>query len=246
MVNAMPTHPTLLLIHGLGATSGAWAELEAELEWPGRVVVPDLPGHGLSAWTGDYTLGTLAGALSPDFELDEPVVVVGHSLGGAVGLCLASGLFRPRVEAVVGIGIKVTWSDEDIINMKKVAERGVRYFDTREDAVDRFLRQAGLADLVEPDHRSARTGVVEDHDKWRLSQDPLTFAQKPVDMAGLMAAARCPVVLGAGEHDAMVTAADLSAYVSDERIAAGRGHNVQVEDPAWVATLVQDVTAPLL
>ena len=246
MVNVMPTHPTLLLIHGLGATSGVWAELEAELEWPGRVVVPDLPGHGLSAWTGDYTLGTLAGALSPDFGLDEPVVVVGHSLGGAVGLCLASGLFRPRVEAVVGIGIKVTWSDDDIANMTKVAERGVRYFETGEDAVDRFLRQSGLAGLVGADHRSARTGVVEDRGQWRLSQDPLTFAQKPVDMEGLMAAATCPVVLGAGEYDAMVTAADLSAHVSDVRIAAGRGHNVQVEDPSWVAALVQEVAAPLV
>jgi pimeloyl-ACP methyl ester carboxylesterase len=59
-------------------------------------------------------------------------------------------------------------------------------------------------------------------------------------MAALMAAARCPVVLGAGEHDAMATDAELAAFVDQPRIAGDRGHNVQVEDPGWVATLIEE------
>ena len=87
---------TLLLIHGLGATSGVWADLEAELQWPGRVVKPDLPGHGRSPWTGDYTVGAMAGVLSAHFDNGEDVIVVGHSLGGGVGICHASGFSDQR------------------------------------------------------------------------------------------------------------------------------------------------------
>lgn len=239
----MVNTPTLLLIHGLGANSGVWADLEAELDWPGRVVTPDLPGHGDSAWTGDYNVGTLAGALSPDVDRDEPVIIVGHSLGGGVAICLASGFFRPAVKAVIGLGIKVTWTDDDVSAMTKVVEQGVRYFESRTEAVTRFLRQAGLDGVVAPDHRSPASGVVEENGRWRVCQDPLTFAQKPLDMVGLMAAARCPVVLGAGEHDAMVSETDLGTFVERPRIARGRGHSVHVEDPRWVADLVTEVAA---
>ena len=237
--------PTLLLIHGLGATSGVWADLETELDWPGRVVAPNLGGHGSSAWIGDYTVGTLAAAISTDLDRDEPVVIVGHSLGGGVGIVLASGFYRPRVQAVIGIGIKVAWTDEDVAKMAGMAKRGVRYFDSRHEAVARFLRQSGLDGVAGADHPSVEGAVVEENGRWRLSQDPMTLAQKALDMVALMAAAQCPVVLGAGEHDAMVSADDLRRFVDGPQIAPGRGHNVQVEDPAWVADLVRSTVAGL-
>ena len=233
--------PTLLLIHGLGATAGVWAELQAELDWRGPVVTPELAGHGRAPWTGDYTIGSLAAGLSHQLEAGEEVVIVGHSLGGGVGLALASGLYRPRVRGVVGIGIKVSWTDDDVAQMAGVAGRGIRWFDTRDEAVTRFLRLAGLDGLVAPDHPAITTAVVEEDGRWRVSQDPMTFAQDPLDMATLMAAAEraeVPVVLGAGEHDALVGAADLAPFVAQPRIATERGHNVQVEDPAWVAGLL--------
>ena len=63
------------------------------------------------------------------------------------------------------------------------------------------------------------------------------------ELMGAVGAAGIPVILGAGEHDAMVTEADLAAHVPDPRIAAGNGHNVQVEDPAWFAQLVEEVSS---
>ena len=236
-----PARPSLLLIHGLGATAGVWADLQAQLDWPGRVIVPDLPGHGSSPWSGDYTLGALAAGVAGHCRQDERVLVVGHSLGGCVALCLASGFFRPAVAGVVGVGVKIAWSDDDVAGMARVAAKGVRWFDTRAEAADRFLLQAGLQGIVDHDHPAVSDAVVGQDGRWRVAQDPATFAQRPVDMPGLMAAARCPVVLGAGEHDAMVTRADLADHTERPRIAAGRGHNVQVEDPAWVAGLLAEL-----
>ncbi|MEL7155218.1 MAG: alpha/beta hydrolase [Actinomycetota bacterium] len=237
------TDATLLLIHGLGASGGVWSGVQEELAWPGRVVVPELPGHGAAPWTGDYSLGAMAAAVASELEPGEPVVAAGHSLGGVVALCLASGFFRPAVQAVVGVGLKIVWTDDDLAGMAKVAAKGVRHFDTRDEAATRFLRQAGLDGLVPLDHPATETGVVADGDRWRAAQDPLTFAQRPVPMAALMAAAHCPVLLGAGEHDAMVSADDLAVHVDDPRIAAGRGHNAPVEDPAWFAQLVMEAAS---
>ena len=55
------SEPTLLLLHGLGATAGVWADLVSELEWPGRVIAPDLAGHGRAP----FGLATMPWSLWP-------------------------------------------------------------------------------------------------------------------------------------------------------------------------------------
>ncbi len=182
------------------------------------------------------------------------LLIVGHSLGGAVGLELASGRYAHPVLGVLALGVKTTWTDDDVAGMAKVAERGVRWFPTRDEATARFLRQAGLEGVtgpggpVGPDHPAVIDAVVEGVGPeaglgWRVAQDPASFAQRPVDMAALLDAARCPTWIGAGAGDAMATEAELSAYVDSPHIAPGRGHNVQVEDPAWAVGLVEALAA---
>ena len=234
---------TLLLIHGLGATSGVWHDLIEAVEWPGRIVAPDLPGHGSAEWTGDYTVGALAAGVSRHLDNGEDVVIVGHSLGGGVAVALASGFFRPVVHGVIALGVKVAWSDDDVAAMAGVAGKGVRWCESRDEAVDRFLRNSGLSGLVEPDHPAVDHAVVEDDGRWRVAQDPMTFAQRKLDMAGLLAAAVCPVLLGAGASDAMAMEADLRAHTATPRICADAGHNVQVERPDWVVGLIQEITS---
>ena len=41
--------------------------------------------------------------------------MLGHSLGGVVALALGSGRFAVPVQAVIGLGIKVVWADEDLV-----------------------------------------------------------------------------------------------------------------------------------
>lgn len=235
----------LLMIHGLGATSGVWADVLEQLDWDGPVLTPDLPGHGSAEWIDEYTVGTLAAGVASSvfdqLEDDEPVIAVGHSLGGGVALCLASQFFGPVVTGVIGLGIKIAWTDDDVTNMAKVASRGRKPFDSRDEAVERFLRMAGLSGIVTPGHAAAEAAVVQSDGQWVVAQDPRTFAQRKLDMAGLMAAAKCPVILGAGANDAMVSEADIAAHVADPRICLESGHNVQVEDPAWVISLITEL-----
>ena len=83
--------PPLLLVHGLGGAAWNFSELAPLL--PGRrLIVPDLPGHGASSPLPAPSLTGFADVLAQIFEeqlLDEPVDVVGHSLGGVVALRLA-------------------------------------------------------------------------------------------------------------------------------------------------------------
>src|SRR5688572_8069530 len=105
--------PLLLLLHGLGATGDVWSGWWPALarRWPGRWLAPDLPGHGGSAALPAYTFDALAEALVPLVEPAGRTVVLGHSLGGVVALALAA---RSSVAAVVGLGIKVSWNDEEL------------------------------------------------------------------------------------------------------------------------------------
>ena len=108
--------PVLLLLHGLGATGDVWdgwQPLPAR-RWPGRWLAPDLPGHGGSRPLPSYTFDALAAAVASIASGGARTVVLGHSLGGVVGLALASGRFSVPVQAVIGLGIKVAWTQEEL------------------------------------------------------------------------------------------------------------------------------------
>ena len=95
VIGAGEGEPLLLLLHGLGATADVWAGWGPLLaaRWPGRWVAPDLPGHGGSAPLARYSFGALAAAVADLAGPAERTVVLGHSLGGVVGLALGSGWF---------------------------------------------------------------------------------------------------------------------------------------------------------
>lgn len=235
----------MLLLHGLGATGAVWhGALDAArtTDLPGALA-PDLPGHGAAAWASSYSFGTHAEAVLPLLEaFDRPVPVVGHSMGGVVALELAV-LAPERVSRVVGLGIKVSWPPDDAARALAMADRPVTSYDTRDAAVERFLRVSGLAGLVPADDPMVDGAVVDreavgEGSGWRLAQDPRTFGVGVPDMAGLLAGASCPVVLARGEHDAMVSHRQLAELVADPVTLPGLGHNAHVEDPAAVLALV--------
>lgn len=82
----------LLLIHGLGGTRHTWRHLIDALAATHTVIAPDLPGHGGSdALGGDYSPGAHACALRDLLVAlgHSSATIVGHSLGGGIGLQFA-------------------------------------------------------------------------------------------------------------------------------------------------------------
>jgi pimeloyl-ACP methyl ester carboxylesterase len=233
--------PVLLLVHGLGATGDVWSRWTPLLteRWAGHWLAPDLPGHGGSGALPGYSFGALAGSLAGLVGDVGRLVVLGHSLGGVLGLTLASGWFGVQVESVVGLGIKVDWTTDELNKARALALRPVSWFPSREEAAARYLRVSGLAGLFAPDDDAVGAGVRQEGGRWRLAMDPAVFAVGAPDLRGLLCAARSRVVLARGEHDPMVTDDQLVIPASTRVTLSGLGHNAHVEDPAATMTLLE-------
>lgn len=100
------TLPTTVLLHGIGSNATPFAPVMTRLApHVRRIVAPDYPGHGFSprAWstlTTQALFESVTAALDAVLGADEPAVLVGNSLGGAVALHYAS--VRPeRVRGLV-------------------------------------------------------------------------------------------------------------------------------------------------
>ncbi|MFB7719814.1 alpha/beta fold hydrolase [Nocardia sp. NPDC056100] len=99
----------MLFLHGIAATCDSWSTVRAELEHDHDTDAYDHRGHGASPHHGpaDLTVTQLAADLNATLDAlnsAEPVVLVGHSLGGMTIMAYAANHpehFRSRVAAVV-------------------------------------------------------------------------------------------------------------------------------------------------
>ncbi|MBY8874798.1 alpha/beta hydrolase [Micromonospora sp. PLK6-60] len=233
--------PLLLLLHGMGATGEVWLPWAPLLErdWAGRWLAPDLAGHGWTPGLSGYTFQGLAGRVAEGLDARDRLVVLGHSLGGVVALALAARTAGLPVAAVVGLGIKVAWSAAELDKARELADRPVTWFATRDEAARRYLRVAGLTGLLAPDHPVVDAGLRREDGRWRLAMDPAAFAVGAPDLPALLAATDVPVLLARGEHDPMVTDAQLEKLGVPVVTLPGLGHNAHVEDPSAVLALVE-------
>jgi pimeloyl-ACP methyl ester carboxylesterase len=226
----------LVLLHGLGATRQVWRDFLTADRWRESWMAPDLRGHGASPHAKNYSLGVHAADVAEQIQNAgdfNDIVVVGHSMGGMIALALASGWFGVQPARVFGLDIKVSWNDDELAGMRKMAAAPVRSFATRDEAIARYLKVSGLAGLTGADSPEATAGVIQTAEGWRLACDLATASIGAPPMRALMTAARAPVHLARGEADAMVTREQLVAYDSDARDLPG-GHNVMVENPGAV------------
>ncbi len=86
--------PVVVILHGLFGSASNLGHTAKDLATDHRVISVDLPGHGRSAWAEDYSHDAMAQAI-----LDALIPLqlhsfqlIGHSLGGKIGMQLASRL----------------------------------------------------------------------------------------------------------------------------------------------------------
>jgi pimeloyl-ACP methyl ester carboxylesterase len=164
--------------------------------------------------------------------------VLGHSLGGVVGLALAGGGFPVTVQAVIGLGIKVAWAEDELDRARALAHRSPAWFASRDEAAVRYLRISGLSGLLDAAGPAVDAGLQEQGGRWRLTMDPGVFAVGAPDMPQLLARSQAPVTLARGEHDAMNTDEQLTRLGVPAVTLPGLGHNAHVENPHLVSTLL--------
>ena len=103
--------PRIAFLHGLFGQGRNWTQIAKAVSGPSgsdaRCLLVDLPDHGRSPWSAEFSLDTYADAVAStlrDEGGDDGWTVVGHSLGGKVAMVLA--LRHPElVERLVVVDI---------------------------------------------------------------------------------------------------------------------------------------------
>ena len=240
---------TYLLLHGLGCTSDVWRGLISVIEGSsaGKWITPDMRGHGRSDWAEAYGLGYHAADMAPLLEGEDRIVIVGHSMGALVAMVLATGIFDFSITAVLGIGPKHDWPAEEREKLNTFAKKPIRWFKTREQAVERYLLVSGLKGLLDVDDESLSSAIFQGSEGFRLAADPKTvLVGGPA--AGLFAAASysSPIRLACGEKDNVTDIDGLRTMDPDAIVLKGLSHNAHVEDPAAVWKMVQNLEANII
>lgn len=244
--------PAVIVLHGVMGHHREWDLLVDTLAADHEVVVVDQRGHGASGWAPTYDIVSLVSDVEEvALRLGlHRVSVVGHSLGGLVGLGLAAK--RPDlVESLavldVGPGSLSTEFGQAIPDI--VATLGRTTYTSVDDAVAEWLaanplaRPDLMANYVEHALRDAGDGRLA----WTFDGDGLarlvSHGLVPEVLWDLVDGVTCPTLVVRGSLSEVLEAREAQRLV--ERLADGRleeiagaGHDLGVEQPEAVAEVV--------
>ncbi len=216
-----PSAPLLLLVHGGRDHARSWDWVARELRHDYHVIVPDLRGHGDSAWSvgSSYALTDFVLDVAQLLEaVDEyPVTIVGHSLGGAVSL-LFTGVFPEKVERLVAIeglgpppavlrdirGVPGWQRVRDWVErMQKLAGRQPRRYESIDAAAKRMLEENAFLSEDQAHHLTIH-GVARNEDgtySWKFDNyvrafSPIRLTEEEAEE--LRGRIECPVLLVRG------------------------------------------------
>jgi pimeloyl-ACP methyl ester carboxylesterase len=81
--------PLVAFCHGLFGQGKNWTTIAKEIAVDHRVLLVDMPHHGRSEWPEHFDYVDVADRVATLFDADDPVALVGHSMGGKAAMVLA-------------------------------------------------------------------------------------------------------------------------------------------------------------
>jgi len=79
----------VVFCHGLFGQGKNWTQVGKHLADRHRVTLVDMPNHGRSDWTDRFSYVDAADAVAGLLSADDPVALVGHSMGGKIAMLVA-------------------------------------------------------------------------------------------------------------------------------------------------------------
>ena len=260
--------PVVLCVHGLGGSALNWGLLAPFLSRSHRVLAVDLFGHGGSG----LPTGSHPDAMTADRRLldrfvrevvGEPVILLGHSMGGVLTILQAAAapdtvrrlvLLSPPVPGTAGRLDLAIAAKLAFLRLPGVAGAVARQLAALppEQVVDRQLRQAtphlhripadGIAAAVaQTRERAARTDAAAGQaEQWAALLGTMALLARPRAWRRTLAGVADPTLWLHGADDPLAQvdrARALAATRPDWTFEArsGVGHLPALEDPAWTA-----------
>jgi pimeloyl-ACP methyl ester carboxylesterase len=262
--------PLLVAVHGLGGAAWNWLALAPLLQPHVRIQAIDLAGHGLSPAAGRSTTVGANRRLLDRFIREvaqEPVVLVGNSMGGLISILEASAapdqvrgavlvdpaLPRPlisRVDARVAAQFAVTALP--VVGAAALARRRAR------QSAEEIIRQ-GLSmctvdldrvpqDVIEAGVRTVRQRNNQEFptsDVVRAGRSVVERMSRTPQLRRAMASIQRPVLLIHGDHDRLVPIAAARQAAKKFpgwrlEVAENVGHVPMLEAADWTAIRILD------
>ena len=79
----------IVFCHGLFGQGRNWTQVGKALAADHRVTLVDMPHHGRSSWPEEFDYVDVADRVAELLSADDPVTLVGHSMGGKAAMVLA-------------------------------------------------------------------------------------------------------------------------------------------------------------
>jgi pimeloyl-ACP methyl ester carboxylesterase len=81
--------PLVAFCHGLFGQGKNWTTIAKTVATDHRVLLVDMPNHGKSPWRDHFDYVDVADQVAELFSAEDPVALVGHSMGGKAAMVLA-------------------------------------------------------------------------------------------------------------------------------------------------------------
>jgi pimeloyl-ACP methyl ester carboxylesterase len=239
--------PPLILIHGGRDHCRSWDEVARVLRPHFHVMAPDLRGHGDSDWAkgSSYSLSDYMYDLTRLVQSAavHKTAIVGHSMGGMIGLMYA-GIYPEKVSRLAVLdGVTVLPGSprapiheqiaEWIAQLDRIAERKIRHCHTVAEAAERISAHNKRL-MPEQALHLARHGVKRNADgsySWKFDQYQQARAPyrlSPDDHIVLWSRITCPTLLLRGDESFLPdpgTAGVLEHFREGQLVTiAGAGH----------------------
>lgn len=229
--------PTLVLLHGAGRNARFWELLRAALPAQLPVLAPDLPGR--DGKNTPSRVSEIAEYLEHDLEGCGPIVLLGHSLGGAVAVeCALRGAMPVAGLVLACTGAKLKVAPAVLSAVSAAVERG-QPFDLSDVLYLRSTPAEIRARFESLPYRSAPAAEAADWGACDGFDRLATFKQIAL-----------PTLVVGGTEDPLTPpryASALASGISGARLEMipGASHMLPIESPEVLAALVVDFVRSL-
>ncbi len=246
--------PPVVLLHGVTGHARSWDALARDLSADFRVIALDQRGHGDSdrAPDGDYRVATMAGDLTGFVDALglERFALVGHSMGGRVGIAYADG-HAARIERICIVDIGPEIHAPGMERIRQMMAGAPERIESEEQAVEFVLRanprmvEAGLRDRVRHGLKRLPDGGFEwKYDKALRDMMRQGGRRDSIDLWEPLRRIAAPALLVRGAESDILSADVAKRMIDalpDGRLVEipGAGHTVPADQPEAFACAVR-------